>query len=136
MLEARILRVIFKAVDNCFAASLVSPSKVNLIDIVFIVACPILSLSLSCFNLENLILFYFPSNVTLQVFQPWIQRRRLAYAKHKHVIAGILQRLRMRALGRLCKDDGTINEEVLKKYVMLLQLVFSYSTIPSHSYTF
>ncbi|KAL3508730.1 hypothetical protein ACH5RR_028131 [Cinchona calisaya] len=50
-----------------------------------------------------------------QVFQPWIQRRRLAYVKHKHVIAGILQHLKMRALGRLCKDDGTVDREVLEK---------------------
>ncbi|XP_027127454.1 sodium/calcium exchanger NCL [Coffea arabica] len=50
-----------------------------------------------------------------QVFQPWIQRRRLAFAKHKRVISGILKHLKMRALGRLCNDDGTINMEVLEK---------------------
>lgn len=50
-----------------------------------------------------------------QVFQPWIQRRRLAFAKHKHVISGILKNLRMRTLGRLCNDNGTPNEEVLRK---------------------
>lgn len=50
-----------------------------------------------------------------QVFQPWIQRRRLAFAKHKRVISGILKHLKMRALGRLCNDDGTVNTEVLRK---------------------
>ncbi|KAK4439141.1 Sodium/calcium exchanger NCL [Sesamum alatum] len=50
-----------------------------------------------------------------QVFQPWVQRRRLAYAKHKHVISGILKHLKMRALGRLSTDDGRPNEEVLEK---------------------
>ncbi|PIM99932.1 hypothetical protein CDL12_27561 [Handroanthus impetiginosus] len=50
-----------------------------------------------------------------QVFQPWIQRRRLAYAKHKHVIAGILKNLKMRALGKLATEDGRPNEEVLRK---------------------
>jgi Ca2+/Na+ antiporter len=49
-----------------------------------------------------------------QVFQPWVQRRRLAYAKHKHVISGILRHLKMRALGRLSTEDGQPNEEVLK----------------------
>ncbi|KAL2483573.1 sodium/calcium exchanger family protein/calcium-binding EF hand family protein [Forsythia ovata] len=50
-----------------------------------------------------------------QVFQPWIQRRRLAYAKHKHVIAGILKDLNTRALGKLSTDDGKPNVEVLEK---------------------
>ncbi|XP_060209295.1 sodium/calcium exchanger NCL-like [Lycium barbarum] len=50
-----------------------------------------------------------------QVFQPWIQSRRLAYIKHKHVISGVLKRLRMRALGRLCTDQGAPNVEVLEK---------------------
>ena len=59
------------------------------------------------------------------MFQPWIQRRRLAYAKHKHVISGILKHLKMRALGRLCTDEGTVDEEVLKKYVVILLWVTS-----------
>ncbi|CAN4075569.1 unnamed protein product [Withania somnifera] len=50
-----------------------------------------------------------------QVFQPWMQRRRLAYVKHKHVISGVLKNLRMRALGRLCTDQGAPNLEVLEK---------------------
>lgn len=50
-----------------------------------------------------------------QVFQPWIQKRKLAYAKHKHVISGLLKHLRMHALGRLITDDGTPNEDVLAK---------------------
>ncbi|XP_062011529.1 sodium/calcium exchanger NCL-like [Rosa rugosa] len=50
-----------------------------------------------------------------QVFQPWIQRRRLAYAKHKHVISGLLKHLKQRALGRLLHDNGELNQEVVKK---------------------
>ncbi|GFZ05461.1 sodium/calcium exchanger family protein / calcium-binding EF hand family protein [Actinidia rufa] len=50
-----------------------------------------------------------------QIFQPWIQRRKLAFAKHKHVISGILRHLRMRALGRLLRDDGTPNTEIIEK---------------------
>ncbi|CAL5336001.1 unnamed protein product [Camellia sinensis] len=50
-----------------------------------------------------------------QVFQPWIQRRRLAYAKHKHVISGFLKYLRMRALGRFIKDNGELNTEIVEK---------------------
>ncbi|THG03226.1 hypothetical protein TEA_024894 [Camellia sinensis var. sinensis] len=50
-----------------------------------------------------------------KVFQPWIQRRRLAYAKHKHVISGFLKYLRMRALGRFIKDNGELNTEIVEK---------------------
>ncbi|CAO2199534.1 unnamed protein product [Urochloa humidicola] len=50
-----------------------------------------------------------------QVFQPWIQRRKLAYAKHKHMISGILKHAQMQALGRLLNEDGTPNVEVIKK---------------------
>lgn len=50
-----------------------------------------------------------------QIFQPWIQRRRIAYAKHKHVISGIIKHLKQRALGRLLNDDGSPNEAVIKK---------------------
>nr|GMC74706.1 sodium/calcium exchanger NCL-like [Ipomoea batatas] len=50
-----------------------------------------------------------------QVFQPWIQARRLAYSKHKHVVSGVLKQLKMHALGRLSTDQGTPNLEVLQK---------------------
>jgi hypothetical protein len=53
----------------------------------------------------------------MQIFQPWIQKRRLAYAKHKHVISGILRDLKMRALGRLYRDDGEPNTDVIEKLV-------------------
>ncbi|KAF2317804.1 hypothetical protein GH714_041118 [Hevea brasiliensis] len=49
-----------------------------------------------------------------QVFQPWIQRRRLAYAKHKHVIAGILKHLRELSMGRFLTDDGQPNRDVIE----------------------
>ncbi|CAK7350085.1 unnamed protein product [Dovyalis caffra] len=50
-----------------------------------------------------------------EVFQPWIQKRRLAYAKHKHVISGILKHLKQRALGRLMTDEGVLDEDVVQK---------------------
>ncbi|KAE8683772.1 Sodium/calcium exchanger family protein / calcium-binding EF hand family protein isoform 2 [Hibiscus syriacus] len=50
-----------------------------------------------------------------QVFQPWIQRRRLAFVKHKHVMSGILRHLKMHSLGRLLTDDGEPNAEIIKK---------------------
>ncbi|XP_047334606.1 sodium/calcium exchanger NCL-like [Impatiens glandulifera] len=50
-----------------------------------------------------------------QVFQPWIQRRRYAYVRHKHIISGVLTHLRMRGLGRLFTEHGHPNEHVTKK---------------------
>ncbi|KAF2614100.1 hypothetical protein F2Q70_00013806 [Brassica cretica] len=50
-----------------------------------------------------------------QVFQPWIQRRRLAFAKHKHVISGILRHLKQHALGRLLNDEGQPDEHVIRR---------------------
>ncbi|KAI4333602.1 hypothetical protein L6164_018386 [Bauhinia variegata] len=50
-----------------------------------------------------------------QIFQPWIQRRKLAYVKHKHVIFGVLRHLREHALGRLLKEDGQPDKEIIKK---------------------
>ncbi|CAB4277403.1 unnamed protein product [Prunus armeniaca] len=48
-----------------------------------------------------------------QVFQPWIQRRKIAYAKHKHVISGLLHHLTNQ--GRLLTEDGEPDEEIIKK---------------------
>lgn len=43
------------------------------------------------------------------------KKRRLAFAKHKHVRSRILKYLKMRALGRLLTDQGEPNKEVLEK---------------------
>lgn len=50
-----------------------------------------------------------------QVFQPWVQKRRLDYIKHRHVMSGILKHLKKHALGRLCTEEGRPNVEVLSK---------------------
>lgn len=39
--------------------------------------------------------------ILMQIFQPWIQKRNLAYAKHKLVMSGFLKYLKMNSLGRL-----------------------------------
>ncbi|KAB1216626.1 hypothetical protein CJ030_MR4G007832 [Morella rubra] len=49
-----------------------------------------------------------------QVLQPWIQRRRIDYAKHKHVIFGLLSHVRDR-FGRLLGEDGEPDREVIEK---------------------
>ncbi|XP_038985105.1 sodium/calcium exchanger NCL1 [Phoenix dactylifera] len=57
-----------------------------------------------------------------QIFQPWIQRRRLAYAKHKHVISGILRHAQMQSLGRLLDDNGNPDGDVIRKLFHRLDL--------------
>lgn len=51
----------------------------------------------------------------VQIFQPWIQRRKLEYIKHRHVILGLLRHLKMHSLGRLLRDDGEPDKEVIRK---------------------
>ncbi|KAA8523971.1 hypothetical protein F0562_010598 [Nyssa sinensis] len=55
-----------------------------------------------------------------QVFQPWIQRRRLAYVKHKRIILAILKHLRMHSLGRFLKDDGKPNPDIIGKLFKMI----------------
>ncbi|KAK2665835.1 hypothetical protein Ddye_004409 [Dipteronia dyeriana] len=50
-----------------------------------------------------------------QVFQPWIQKRRIARTRHKHLMSEILQQLKMRTLGRLFTDNGEPNTAVIQK---------------------
>lgn len=71
-------------------------------------------------------------DTNIQVFQPWIQRRRLAFAKHKHVISGILRHLRQRALGRLLDDTGEPNIDVIKKLVFVSSNLWLLTHSPFH----
>ncbi|KAK9060437.1 hypothetical protein SSX86_021141 [Deinandra increscens subsp. villosa] len=50
-----------------------------------------------------------------QVYQPNIQKRRLAFAKRKHVQSGILNYVKTNTFGRLLDDQGQLNLEVLHK---------------------
>ncbi|XP_068652674.1 sodium/calcium exchanger NCL1-like [Aristolochia californica] len=50
-----------------------------------------------------------------QVFQPWIQRRRLEYAKHNHVISGLLRLLNRESLGNLVNRDGETNLDLIQR---------------------
>ncbi|XP_062218736.1 sodium/calcium exchanger NCL2-like [Phragmites australis] len=50
-----------------------------------------------------------------QIFQPWIQRRRLEYARLKHVMSGFLRHAQMHAFGHLLYDDGTPNVPLIEK---------------------
>ncbi|KAJ0530638.1 putative EF-hand domain, sodium/calcium exchanger membrane region, EF-hand domain pair [Helianthus annuus] len=50
-----------------------------------------------------------------QVYQPNIQKRRIAFAKHKHVRSGILRYLKTNSLGRLTDDQNQLDRDVLYK---------------------
>ncbi|XP_062011519.1 sodium/calcium exchanger NCL-like [Rosa rugosa] len=66
-----------------------------------------------------------------QVFTPWIQRRRFAYAKHKHVISGLLKQLKMRALGKLLDNNGELNDGVITKLFHTIDVDNDKSISPS-----
>ena len=51
----------------------------------------------------------------VQVLQPWIQERKIAYVKHKHVILAFLRHLKKHALGRLLNENGEPDEEIIEK---------------------
>ncbi|KAF8697605.1 hypothetical protein HU200_035791 [Digitaria exilis] len=57
-----------------------------------------------------------------QVAHPWVQERRLAYVKHKLVIAAILRHAQMHALGQLISDDGTPNEDGIRKLFCIIDM--------------
>ncbi|WVZ77143.1 hypothetical protein U9M48_025043 [Paspalum notatum var. saurae] len=50
-----------------------------------------------------------------QIFQPWIQRRRLEYSRLKHVMSGLLRHAQKHAFGRLLHEDGAPNVPVIEK---------------------
>ncbi|KAI6687240.1 hypothetical protein NL676_024068 [Syzygium grande] len=50
----------------------------------------------------GLLLLYF----FYQIFQPWIQKRRLEYVKHEHLILRIIRHLERNASERLLTEDG------------------------------
>ncbi|MFS7980386.1 putative EF-hand domain, sodium/calcium exchanger membrane region, EF-hand domain pair [Helianthus anomalus] len=50
-----------------------------------------------------------------QVYQPNIQKRRIAFAKHKHVRSGILRYLKTNSVGRLTNDQNQLDQDVLYK---------------------
>lgn len=51
----------------------------------------------------------------LQIFQHWIQQRRLEYVKHEHLVLRILRHVQMHALGRILTDDGAPNVAAIRR---------------------
>ncbi|KAF8029934.1 hypothetical protein BT93_E2372 [Corymbia citriodora subsp. variegata] len=49
------------------------------------------------------------------IYQPWIQRQRLAYVEDKHFFFGLLIHLRRRTLGPFLTDDGKLFDNVMEK---------------------
>ncbi|KAF8409000.1 hypothetical protein HHK36_005071 [Tetracentron sinense] len=58
-----------------------------------------------------LLLMYF----LYQVFQPWIQKRRLEYVKHENLVVGVLKYVQRHASGRLLTDEGAPNINVIRR---------------------
>ncbi|MBA0771107.1 hypothetical protein Gotri_019628 [Gossypium trilobum] len=101
---------------TCYAASIMAISVIPFV----IVQLPQFLNSTSGRHLAVLIALIISVSMLVsycvyQVFQPWIQRRRLAFAKHKHVISGILRHLKKQAFGKLLTEDGEPNTEIIRK---------------------
>ena len=74
------------------------------------------------YNSQIYILFYTSQiyillNVykNLQIFEPWIQKRRLEFVKHKNLILSILQHVQKHALGNILTADGAPNVNAIKR---------------------
>ncbi|KAK4439143.1 Sodium/calcium exchanger NCL1 [Sesamum alatum] len=50
-----------------------------------------------------------------QFFQPWIQRRRLLYIKHEHLVVDILKHLQNETMGKLLTDNGSPNVSTIRR---------------------
>ncbi|KAJ3692144.1 hypothetical protein LUZ60_012494 [Juncus effusus] len=50
-----------------------------------------------------------------QIYQPWIQKRRLEYVRLKLVMSGILHHFQLKFLGRLMNEDGSPNVHSISK---------------------
>ncbi|KAL0362645.1 UNVERIFIED_CONTAM: Sodium/calcium exchanger NCL1 [Sesamum calycinum] len=48
-------------------------------------------------------------------FQPWIQRRRLLYIKHEHLVVDILKHLQNETMGKLLTDNGSPNVSTIRR---------------------
>ncbi|KAL2483574.1 sodium/calcium exchanger family protein/calcium-binding EF hand family protein [Forsythia ovata] len=44
-----------------------------------------------------------------QVFQPWIQKRRLLYIKHEHLVVDVLKHVQNQTMGRVLTENGSPN---------------------------
>ncbi|KAK4803854.1 hypothetical protein SAY86_003671 [Trapa natans] len=58
-----------------------------------------------------LLLIYF----IYQIFEPWIQKRRLEFVKHERFVLTVLQFIQKRALEGLLTDDGSPNTLAIKR---------------------
>lgn len=49
-----------------------------------------------------------------QVLQPWIQKRRVAYVKQKHIVSAMMTNVHSQGWGKLLGEDGQPDQDVLK----------------------
>ncbi|KAJ1417405.1 Sodium/calcium exchanger membrane region [Sesbania bispinosa] len=63
-----------------------------------------------------------------QIFQPRIQRRKLAYVKYKNLMSGLLELLKSQAVGRFLNDNGEPHTEVIEKLFESLKNLDGYIT--------
>ncbi|CAN4117691.1 unnamed protein product [Withania somnifera] len=70
---------------------------------IFIILCLVVSIVL-------LLSYFF-----YQIFEPWIQKRRLEYIKHEHFVVDILKHLQEHTIEKLLQEDGSPNIPAIRK---------------------
>ncbi|GAB2278004.1 hypothetical protein Dimus_012704 [Dionaea muscipula] len=55
------------------------------------------------------------SYCSYQIFQPWIQKRKINFVKGKKIISGFFQLLKKGAFGKLLTQDGKLNDDIATK---------------------
>ncbi|KAH9309166.1 hypothetical protein KI387_037077 [Taxus chinensis] len=50
-----------------------------------------------------------------QIIHPWVQNRRIAYAKHKHIVSAILHNVHLKGWGKLLGEDGQLDLLVIER---------------------
>ncbi|KAK3424419.1 hypothetical protein EUGRSUZ_F01188 [Eucalyptus grandis] len=73
-------------------------------------AQPVMILCSLAVSVGLLLLYFF-----YQIFEPWIQKRRLEYVKHEQLMLRIIQHLQRHALERLLTENGAPNTHAIRR---------------------
>lgn len=55
----------------------------------------------------------------MQIFKPWIQKRKLEFVKTEHLMLGILKLVEEQTQGRILTEDGAPDVNAIKRYICI-----------------
>ncbi|XP_073156126.1 sodium/calcium exchanger NCL2-like [Henckelia pumila] len=102
---------------TCFTARIMLLSLIPLVIILIPSAFHLPFYGQRAFVIVTLVvsLVFLISYFFYQFFQPWIQRRRLLYIKHEHLVLDILKHMQHQTTGKLLTDDGSPNVTTIRR---------------------